>query len=243
MTTPAEGVRARVRDEMRRAILDAARARLATDGAAGLSLRAVARDVGVVSSAVYRYVPSRDALLTELIIEAYDALADAAEAAETAVPRGDLVGRWAAVCSGAWGWAVAQPNEWALIFGSPVPGYAAPRDTVRAAARTPTLLITVLVEAALRGDPMPARPLPQEVSLSLAPLRPLIPPQLPDATVALGLTAWAWLIGAISSHLFGHRHNVVSDEGAEVFFRHEVSCIAAFVGLSPAGHEALGDRP
>ena len=67
---------------MHRAILDAGRRRLASDGATGLSLRAVARDVGMVSSAVYRYVPNRDALLTALIIESYDALGAAAEEAE-----------------------------------------------------------------------------------------------------------------------------------------------------------------
>src|SRR5690606_39111362 len=63
------------------ALLDAARARLATDGAAGLSLRAVARDLGVASSAVYRYVDSRDALLTLLVVEAYDEVGAACEAA------------------------------------------------------------------------------------------------------------------------------------------------------------------
>src|SRR5665647_2212495 len=70
----ARGVRARAREEMRQAILAAARVRLATDGALGLSLRAVARDVGLASSAVYRYFSSRDELLTALIIEAYDSL-------------------------------------------------------------------------------------------------------------------------------------------------------------------------
>jgi AcrR family transcriptional regulator len=229
--TPAQGVRARVKDEMRRQILDAARARLATDGAAGLSLRAVARDVGLVSSAVYRYVPSRDALLTELIIEAYDGLADAAEALEAAVPRADLAARWQAVCSGVWRWGVAQPNEWALIFGSPVPGYAAPFDTVRAAARTPTLLLMVLYDAAESGLSLPSGPLSDEVARSLAPIRAQVPDVVPDEALLRGLTAWAWLLGAVSSHLFGQRHNVITDEGAEVFFVAEALRIGGFIGL------------
>ena len=81
-TGRAQGVRARARAEMRTEILDAARGQLAQEGAAGLSLRAVAREVGMVSSAVYRYFDNRDALLTALIIDAYDSLGEAVEAAE-----------------------------------------------------------------------------------------------------------------------------------------------------------------
>ena len=81
----APGVRARVRAELTREITDAARRHLAAEGAAGLSLRAVARELGMASSAVYRYFPSRDDLLTTLIVEAYDALG-AASARSTAAP-------------------------------------------------------------------------------------------------------------------------------------------------------------
>src|SRR6186997_2793657 len=74
-----QGVRERARAEITAEILEAARRQLATDGAAGLSLRAVAREVGMVSSAVYRYVASRDELLTLLIIGSYDALGTVVE--------------------------------------------------------------------------------------------------------------------------------------------------------------------
>src|SRR5665213_915453 len=86
--------RERARTEITREILDAARRHLVLEGAAGLSLRAVARDLGMVSSALYRYFPSRDDLLTALIIESYERLGDAVEGAEAAVKRSDLVGRW-----------------------------------------------------------------------------------------------------------------------------------------------------
>ena len=78
-TAPDAGVRARARAEVRASILAAAARRVATDGAIDLSLRAVARDVGMVSSAVYRYFASRDELLTALIIEAYDSLGEHVE--------------------------------------------------------------------------------------------------------------------------------------------------------------------
>src|SRR6266508_2766137 len=90
--------RERTRAEITRQILDAARRHLATDGAPGLSLRAIARELGASSSAVYRYVASRDELLTRLIVAAYDALGAAAETAEAAVARADLAGRWSALC-------------------------------------------------------------------------------------------------------------------------------------------------
>src|SRR5215475_9172589 len=86
--------RERARAEITREILEAGRRHLAMEGAAALSLRAIARDLGMVSSAVYRYVASRDDLLTRLIIDAYDALGAAAETREADVDRADLAGRW-----------------------------------------------------------------------------------------------------------------------------------------------------
>ncbi len=88
----AKGVRERARAEITSEIVRAGRDQLATDGAAALSLRAVARELGMVSSAVYRYVASRDELLTLLIIEAYDALGAAVEE-EAAPSTGTFSGR------------------------------------------------------------------------------------------------------------------------------------------------------
>src|SRR6478735_5550022 len=143
--------RERARAEITAEILDAARGYLATDGAPALSLRAIARDLGMASSALYRYFKSRDELLTRLIIDAYDALGAAAEVAEATVDRNDLAGRFAATCTAVRDWSLAHPNEYALIYGSPVPGYAAPADTVRPASRVTTLLLRIIVEAAAAG--------------------------------------------------------------------------------------------
>ena len=140
--------RERTRAEITREILDAARRHLATDGASGLSLRAIARELGVSSSAVYRYVASRDELLTRLIVAAYDALGIAAETQEAAVARDDLAGRWSAVCGAVRGWALANPNEYALIYGTPVPGYIAPPATIAPAARVSSVLLGILTDAA-----------------------------------------------------------------------------------------------
>src|SRR5436305_12725507 len=123
----AGSIRARVRAEMTEEIKAVARRHLAAEGA-DLSLRAVARDMGMVSSALYRYFPSRDELLTALIIDAYNAIGEAAETGAAAYD--DLTGRWCGACRGVRAWAVAHPREYALIYGSTIPGYVAPRDTV-----------------------------------------------------------------------------------------------------------------
>src|SRR5690349_9228706 len=143
---PAVSIRARVRAEMIDEIKSVARRHLATDGA-NLSLRAVARDMGMVSSAIYRYFASRDELLTALIIDAYNALGAAAEAGDAAVAnREDLRGRWLAVCNGVRRWALSAPAEYALIYGSPVPGYAAPPETVIAMSRTPAAMAKIIAD-------------------------------------------------------------------------------------------------
>ena len=122
--------RERARIEFTRDIKEAARRQLAEHGPAGLSLRGVARDIGLASaSALYRYFPGRDALLTALIADAYDALGDAADAAAAATRAEPYLTRWTGVCHAVRAWALAHPHEYALIHGSPVPGYEAPPDT------------------------------------------------------------------------------------------------------------------
>src|SRR5947209_3277667 len=219
--------RERTRAEITRQILDTARRHLATEGAAGLSLRAIARELGTSSSAVYRYIASRDELLTRLIVAAYDALGAAAETAEAAVARADLAGRWSAVCGAVRAWALANPNEYALIYGTPVPGYTAPPATIAPAARVSDVLLGILADAAaaerltlaLAGD---------DVSpggrKALAPARSIVSPEVPDALLQRGLMAWAALFGTVSFELFGQLHGIVGDQpdDREAFFAESV---------------------
>ena len=108
----ARGARERARAEITAEIVRAGRAQLATDGAAALSLRAVARELGMVSSAVYRYVASRDELLTLLVVDAYDELAGAVEAAVARRRAGDYQGRLLAAGHAVRDWAVAEPARY-----------------------------------------------------------------------------------------------------------------------------------
>ncbi len=236
--------RERTRAEITRQILDAARRHLATDGASGLSLRAIARELGASSSAVYRYVASRDELLTMLIVAAYDALGVAAEAEEAAVARGDLAGRWSAVCDAVRGWALANPNEYALIYGTPVPGYVAPAATITPAARVAGVLLGILTDAAGHLTPAVAEDtVPPGDREALAPLRSIAGPEVPDALLQRGLMALAALFGTVSFELFGQLHGIVGEQPGdrEAFFAESVRRWAEQLGISPGRSDPAPD--
>jgi AcrR family transcriptional regulator len=95
------------------------------------------------SSTVHRYFPSRDDLLTALIVDAYDAVGAAAEQADSVVRNADVLGRWMSVVRAVRRWALAHRQEYALIFGSPVLGYQAPAETVDPAVRVPLLVLAI----------------------------------------------------------------------------------------------------
>jgi AcrR family transcriptional regulator len=221
--------RERVRAELTAEITDAARRQLAEVGAAALSLRAVARELGMVSSAVYRYFPSRDDLLTRLIIDGYDDLGAAAEAVDdpTASPRT----RWLAVCRAVRSWALAHPHEYALLYGSPVPGYQAPKDTVAAASRVGVVLGRILGDAARSGSLPPAAGErdPGLVSEDAVTVLGGEHPALDETVRVRALMAWSALFGTISFELFGHF--VGSVEDGDRYFERAMTDLAALIGL------------
>jgi AcrR family transcriptional regulator len=229
MTSARTSARERVRAELTAEITDAARRQLAEVGAAALSLRAVAREVGMVSSAVYRYFPSRDDLLTRLIIDGYDDLGAAAEAADD--PSAPPAQRWLEVCRAVRAWALAHPHEYALLYGSPVPGYQAPKDTVPAASRVGIVLGRILGEAARAGllpDASGERDhglVSDETAAVLGGDHPAI-----DETVRVrALMAWSALFGTISFELFGHF--VGSVEDGDRYFDRAMTDLAGLIGF------------
>ncbi|PZE55912.1 TetR/AcrR family transcriptional regulator [Curtobacterium sp. MCLR17_044] len=232
----APTARALARQTVTADILAAARTRLTEEGPAALSLRAVARDVGMVSSAVYRYFPSRDDLLTALLITDYDELGAAVEAAGAAA--GPAPGaRWVAMCRAIRDWSIAHPGDFALLFGSPVPGYAAPRETVVPASRTALALVRVVADAVGSGAPAAAgssvTSTPGPAGRPGSPTAPTAAPgvagpavadgvatlrafgiTLPDEVLVRTLMAWTTVFGTISFELFGHFVGSVSDPAA-----------------------------
>ena len=215
-------MRARVRAELTAAIKDGARRQLATDGASALSLRAIARELDMASSAIYRYFASRDELLTALIIDAYEAIGDAVEAADQSTDREDLAGRFHAMALALRSWAIEHPHEYALIFGSPVPGYEAPQDTIDPAARVPLALITVVVEA--RAGDTNDEPVADDLAQAVAGLNEFTGRLLTPALLRDTVSAWAQLFGLVSLELFGHFENSVANDG--VLFDHAARSLA-----------------
>src|SRR6266516_6228148 len=214
----SRSARERVRAELTREITETARRHLATEGAAGLSLRAVARDMGMVSSAVYRYFPRRDDLLTALL--------------DGACRRDDHHGRWLAGCRAVRDWALAHPHEYSLVYGSPVPGYQAPEQTIGPASRVAAVLGKIISDAQASGvlDPPALCPAPPgSFAPDAARLRHSVLHGVPDEVVALALATWASVFGLVSFELFGQFENVVTDRGG--YFDHTVSCLGRVVGI------------
>jgi AcrR family transcriptional regulator len=221
--------RAENRAELTRAIQETGRRQLAEVGPAALSLRAIARDVGMVSSAVYRYFPSRDDLLTALIVESYDELGDAVEAAE-ARAGDDLGARFRAVCGAIRDWARAHPHEYALVYGSPVPGYAAPDTTATSAGRTTGAFLRLAQATEQAGTALTATaPLTTAESAALEPVRDALETPVSDERLLRWLMAWKTVFGHVSLELFGHMHRGVLDYDAH--FDQVTSQLADDLGL------------
>lgn len=227
--TPRARARARTLDEITRI----GREHLATHGAAALSLRAVARDLGVVSSAVYRYVASRDELLTLLLVDAYDELGDAVDAALATVPADAYRPRFLALGRAVRTWALAEPARYALLFGGPVPGYRAPAErTTVPGTRVPRALTRVVADAYAAGVLRVPDDEPPGAALAagLQQAREEVGLDLPDTALARGLLVWAALFGAVGFEVFGqYGPDGMGDPGA-LFDRH-LAVLADDLGL------------
>ncbi len=252
----ARTARDRVRDEVTREILEVAGTHLAQEGAAALSLRSIARDLGMAPSALYRYFDGRDALLSALIVAAYTSLADAAEqAADLAGERaagqsqasdegtaadGSDAERWMAVPCAMRTWALARPHEWGLIFGSPVPGYRAPEETIIPYTRLAVALMRPVAESYRSGRLRIETPERASASASsaaraaaldtaLAPVRDVLMSDAPTSIVLRALQAWSTIIGAISLELFGHWRNAVLDP--QLLFTETIMSLGDQIGI------------
>lgn len=217
--TPRQLARAESIGRIKELALD----QLAESGAAALSLRAIARELNLVSSALYRYYPSRDELITALILDAYDDLAYALEAAGTSrrAPRR----RWLDTCHALRGWSLDAPHRFALVYGSAIPGYAAPQDTVVPAGRVVHAFCAPAVGAGA-GPPSPTgRPLVGQLRVSADALDLDADPGV--MLVLIG--AFARVVGLLNLELNGHF--VGGFEPADLLFAALVEREADALGL------------
>lgn len=231
--TPRERARARTLEDITRI----GRRHLATEGAAALSVRAVARDLGVVSSAIYRYVHSRDDLLTLLVVDGYDELGDLVDAALEEVPGHDYRGRFLAIGRAVRQWALREPATYALLFGSPVPGYQAPAErTTRPGTRVIGALVQVWEDAHLAGvvrPPEAGPPVAPPLAADVARIREEFPMTAPDDLVLRGVLSWAALFGCVSFEVFG-QYGPGTFAATDELFDHQLRLLADATGLPAA---------
>ncbi|MTV27476.1 TetR/AcrR family transcriptional regulator [Nitriliruptoraceae bacterium ZYF776] len=250
-----EGRRQRLRRQTLRELDAAALDEVREHGAVDLSLRRVARRMGMSPAGLYRYVDSREALLTRLIAGAYHDLADHLEAAiggevvrgedaptlavpEVAGSDADVADRLRAAALAYRAWAVAHPQEFGLLFGDPIPNYAAPPggETVAAMGRVGTALGRPLVEASTSGR---LRPVTDAVAADLRDrlggLTGVTGRELPAEVAVTLLVTWGRLHGQVSLEVFGH-HDWLFPDGCEALYRVEVAAILRDLGV-------VDDRP
>jgi AcrR family transcriptional regulator len=188
-------------------ILQEARQQIAADGAAALSLRAIARAVGVTAPALYRYFKNRDELVTALIVEAYKSLAQTLEAVRDAIDVNHHAQRLLDVIMAYRAWALAHPQDYALVFGTPIPGYVGPVNViVPVAKRVMDIFVDLL--AASQADQFQPSTTYRAPSLSLqtqlAAWKEKFGYTSPTTAMHLALIGWSRLHGLIALELFEH---------------------------------------
>lgn len=227
----------RVRDEeLRQATMETIKRTalelMRQQGAAGLSLRAIAREMGVTAPAIYHYYPRLEDLITALLVDAFNSLGDAmAQAASDAQLS---LGRRIFMALHAYrNWALAHPIQFALIYGSPIPGYEAPAEiTVPLARRPLEVLLPLLYEAWQRGLvslPPESKGLPPSIEEHVRTLLPAS--DAPPALIQIIAEAWTLGHGSVMLELYGHLGPLIGDPAAFVDF--ELRRILTCAGLNP----------
>ena len=214
MTTASTGLRDRRRRQLLAAVRAAAFEELRRSGAAGLSMRAVARSVGIAVSALYRYFPSRDDLLTDLIVAVFNEHADAVEAGGRHDDVGDAL---RGIMRAYRDWAVAHPAEFGLAYGAPVPGYAAPPETVGPGTRIGRFALGVLARAyaedRLNPDTLHRRAtqLSRGTAEQLQSWSKQHRQSVPTEVIAIWLDLFVRLHGLVSMEVFGLLRPITPD--------------------------------
>ncbi len=207
---------AEIKEEARRQIAEAG-------GAGSLSLNALARSLGMAGPSLYRYFASRDALLTELLVDAFTEQSIAIEGAvgEHTSPEQQLRAYAAAYRE----WALTHPGLYELLYGTPVPGFVASlEDTGSAAAHALAALAGVI--GRLRSESGASAPAP-------AALRPNVRwsallaevPHADRTAFVLAVRAWTRLHGILSLEMHAHTTQILDDP--EALYAAEVDDVIA----------------
>ncbi|MGW4715302.1 TetR/AcrR family transcriptional regulator [Nocardia sp. NPDC004260] len=206
---------------------------LAEGGPDAISLRAIAREMGMTAGAIYGYFATRDDLISTLISDVYTALVDRLEAARDAVPAADPAGRIMAWAEAVRAWAIERPAEFRLIYGDPVPGYRPPPGGPAVAAELRAC--TGLVGLAAAAWPRAAATQSagdctwSDFDASLVDHVRSDFPDLPPDALALALRLWGRMHGPIALEVYGHLRPQSQDPGK--LFRAEMRDLVRSLGF------------
>jgi AcrR family transcriptional regulator len=205
-------------------IIDTAYRQIAENGAATLSLRAIARELGITTPAIYNYYASRDQLVTALIVEAYTSLAENQRQARTDSAKNDLAQQLCNLGRAYRNWALTYPQRYLLIFGTPIPHYVAPAEiTMPAAARSILPLIEVLQDLST-DDRLRTGHFPVMSTALIAMLKEwqaFLEQEMPNAPINLevlylGLVIWSRVHGLVMIEI-GRQYPVCITDPGELF--------------------------
>ncbi len=216
-----------------------ARRQMSEHGTAGLSLRAIARELGITAPAIYNYFPRLEDLITTLIVDAFTALAVAMETAG-AEARTEGAGLWETftrITRAYRAWAVAHPTDFQLIYGNPIPGYHAPTDLTGPLAQRPFAQLFDLLQAGWRSGqislPEEYQPVPPALAGHIRAYRTKSGLDLPEVLICVLLSGWARIHGQVMLELFHHSQPFIGDPG--LFYELELSAYLRRLGLPPPG--------
>jgi AcrR family transcriptional regulator len=225
--------REKILDITREEIKDTARQLMAEKGTAGLSIRAIARQMGMTAPALYHYYASLNDLITALIQDAFTQLAETLEAAAADSMLTTSAEQLTIVTHAYRHWALAHPIDFQLLYGNPIPGYTQPTGVTHPPARRSLLVIAGIFTAAIESGeidlPVEYRDLPPAIEQSLIELTQVDGHDLPLSALYLAATAWVKLHGHVMLELFDLIQPVIAD--TDEFFQYEVQNFLQQTGL------------
>jgi AcrR family transcriptional regulator len=226
--------RERLRETTFAEIKSVARQQMAEQGTASISLRAIASQMGMAAPSLYNYFKSRDDLITALLIEAFNSLADVLEAASLAITTKTGGEKLFAAYLAYRDWALRNSTDFSLITGSPIPGYHAPENiTTPAAKRIMSLFQELWQEACSHNQftiPAEYAEIPDGLRQQLEAWEELEGNDLPPAVLHLLLTSWAKAQGMVSLELYGQLRYTLKDPFE--FYQFEIRSLLRRIGLS-----------
>lgn len=215
-------------------IKEVARGLMREQGTTDVRFTDIAKEMGMTPPALYRYFADRDALLTELIADAYRELGREVATARERRDPDDIGGRWIAAGTAYRDWARREPQQFALILGMPVPGYVAPEEgpTTAAAKDAMAQLSLLFIRAAELGvlkEPL-VRDVSDEMAACAADKHPELGDLVPPESFQAMIQAWATLHGITCLDTYG-QFDWMSDEARDALFVSTLRTAALAAGI------------